>query len=91
MMGCSPGSSLKPAACMPARNLRAWPNRVSRKLRHVLDEIERAQRDGGDHRRDAVREQVRARALAQPRDRRSALPRGVAAAAAAERLAEACR
>jgi hypothetical protein len=57
------------------------------KLRHVLDEIERTQRDGGDHWRNAVRKQVRARTLAQPRNR-IGLAGGVAAAATTQGLAE---
>src|SRR5687767_303316 len=59
-------------------------------LRRVLDEVERAQRGRGHDGRDAVREQVRTRALSEPCDRGRATAR-VPARAAAERFAERAR
>ena len=53
----------------------------------LLQQVEHRQRGGGDHRRQAVAEQVRPRALAQPLDDLLAAA-GVAARCTAERLAQ---
>src|SRR5215471_16578866 len=56
-------------------------------LRRALDQLERAQRHGCHDGRDAVREEIRSRALPQPSDSVGLAAR-VTAATAAERLAK---
>ena len=56
-------------------------------LRRTLEQVEHADGAGGNHRRDAVREQIRTGSLAQPGDDFLAR-RDEAAAGASQRLAE---
>ena len=85
MIGCSPGTRSKPRLGQPL----AEPGRVlgqpGAQLAGALEQVERTQRGGDDRRRDAVREEIGARALAQELDD-LAPAGGVAAAGAAHRL-----
>ena len=87
MIGCSPGTRLKPAAAMPVAKVRGVVPQALAQRGVGFEHVEHAQARGGDERRNAVGEQVRPRALPQPGDDFLAARR-VAAARAAERLAE---
>ncbi len=87
MIGCSPGSRSKPSACSPCAEMPGIAVHALAQIRGALEQLEHPERRGRHGRRDAVGEQIRPGALAQPRDDLAA--RGhVAAAGAAERLAE---
>ena len=87
MMGCSPGSSSKPKARISLAEIARIRMQALAQLGRALQQIEHPQGRRRDRGRDAVREQIRSGALAQPTD--YFLARGhIAAARAAQRLAQ---